>query len=222
MSEEHKFPWFAVGVTTTVLGFIIGMSITSVGFKHNPADKKQALSTPCKAEQVMAMTTSAGVWTCVDPPSFHTNVTSGGMPMTGNITTSGKITNIAVGETMQDSPACHCDPHALDFAVMQRLEEAGVHTDYNSAYEGPVEPLNQEKKYRVKLRAIASKIQDSCLRKAYLHWLSVYDDDLVNAYAAIEKGGQSEIERRAAELRRQFAEAERCKRDGTVPVLRNQ
>lgn len=117
-----------------------------------------------------------------------------------------------------DSPACKCDPEALDYAVIERLREADVDAWAIAHTKRAADGLQ----VRIdRVRALNAKVKDRCLKGKYEKWLDFEQSllDSLQKQVKEDKQGNSDAAREEAKKQAAFKEAERCKRLGIVPAL---
>jgi hypothetical protein len=143
----------------------------------------------------------------------------------GNGTTSGALSPVSTGNNntvvvMQEkdtSPACMCDPEALNTAVLDRIWESGFSdTEWDSPSMGM---FNDAQDHLNKIKRYAGRLKDTCLQDKYNGWVQFYQgrlDVAVNKFKHPETSHQTDEDRIEKQRAKEVAE---CKRKGTVPRI---
>lgn len=141
-------------------------------------------------------------------------------PNVSGVQGSVTITNGRKMGPKDDSPACKCDPEALDYAVIERLREADV-DPWGLGSDATEQDYLALKKRIERTQIYAAKLKDRCLREKYNKWLEWSEDSANNAIKQSKEmaGKKGDYYREQAKTKAALAEAERCKRSGIVPAL---
>lgn len=130
--------------------------------------------------------------------------------------------NSVLAKSDTSSPACMCDPDALNQAVLDRIFDSGIGQPMYLG-TGPDASLESLKRNQVlvdKIWTYSKTLKDHCLQDAYVHWASFYQQQHDDAVEKIKHPmADTDAIVRTEEEKRKKREVEECKRRGIVPRI---